>query len=338
MPVAPIGNSELHLHLEGSLSVESCVDIARLRGEAHPWRGLSPAQLRRSFAFRDFGHFLSTIRDMCRLLASLDALERAAGELSLFLSRHGIEYAEVYCSPYIYVRWGLDFGDVLRALDSGFQEGEESGGATCRILIDTVRQWGPHAAHVVLDGVEQNLVPRVVGFGVGGEQTLELSEFRSAFDRARALGLRTVTHAGEGTGADEIWQAIDVLGVDRIAHGIRAIHDPLLLRTLADRRVPLDVAVTSNYRTRVVTGVPHPMRVLIDHGIIVTLSTDDPSLFRTDLPREYVRARRFAGLSEGELQQIARNAVEASFATEEEKRRLRSSLEERELQLKTAEM
>jgi aminodeoxyfutalosine deaminase len=327
MSVQPIGVTELHLHLEGSLSVESAVEIARQR--SHAWGAFTPAQLRKRFAFADFFDFLRSIRDMCMVLASTEALERAAYELSLKLRREGVEYAEVYSSPYIYVRWGLDYGEVLRAVDRGFERGEAVGGAHCAILLDSVRQWGAEAAEKVIDGLEANRLERVIGFGLGGEERVDFREFRSLFDRARSLGLRTVVHAGEGAGAEDVWKAIDVLGVDRVAHGIRAIDDDELLRTLASRRIPLDLAVTSNYRTRVVSAVPHPMRRLIDSGVVVTLSTDDPSLFRTDLPREYVRARRFAALTQDELQQVARNGVDASFASTELKQQLRHLLEQR---------
>jgi aminodeoxyfutalosine deaminase len=192
-----------------------------------------------------------------------------------------------------------------------------------------VRQWGRDAAEIVLDGAERHRNGRIVGFGIGGEETLDLSEFASVFERARSIGLKTVAHAGEGAGSTEVWKAIDILGVDRVAHGIRAIHDERLLRSLADRKIPLDVAVTSNYRTRVVREVPHPIRTLIDEGVTVTLSTDDPSLFKTDPVREYWRARRLGNLTNEELTRIARNGVDASFADGDRKAALHRKLDER---------
>lgn len=320
------GVSELHLHLEGSLPVKAAVEIAKMR--SHPWGLLTPAQLRRRFSYASFDDFLAAIRDMCRVLADPWALERAARELSLELRCHGVHYAEVYTSPYIYVRWGIEYSKVLEAVDRGFETGEAAGGASCAILLDSVRQWGSDAAHVVLDGLEQSDAKRVIGFGLGGEERIELGMFRDVYDRARALGLRTVAHAGEGTNAADVWKAIDDLGVDRIAHGIRAIDDPKLMRALADRRIPLDIAVTSNYRTRVVRETPHPIRQLFDAGIMVTLSTDDPSLFRTSLSREYHRARRYAGMTEQELRVVALNGIDASFAADERKRDLHEALAE----------
>lgn len=321
------GVTELHLHLEGSLSAESAVEIARAR--SHAWGAYTARQLRKRFVFADFLGFLGAIREMCMVLSSPAALERAAFELSLSLKRDGVEYGEVYMSPYIYVRWGLDYGEVLRAVDRGFAQGSAVGGAACAILIDSVRQWGPDAAEKVLDGLEANRVQRAIGFGLGGEERVPLEEFRGVFDRARGMGLRTLVHAGEGAGAEDVWKAIDELGVERVAHGIRALEDPELLRELARRRIPLDLAISSNYKTRVVTAFPHPIRRLLDAGVIVTLSTDDPSLFRTTLRREYVRARRFGHLNDDELRAVAANGVHAAFLGDLRKKQLLHLLEQR---------
>ena len=318
----PIANAELHLHLEGSLAIASAIEIAAERG--HRWGRLTHAQLRREFQYRNFQDFLKTIVEMCRVLSSIGALERAAFELSIALVGSGVEYAEVYCSPNIFVRWGLDGREVLEALDRGFSRGEEEGGARCAVLLDSVRQFGVEAAHLVLDLHEAMPLPRVVGFGLGGDETISLRDFRSVYERARALGLATVAHAGEMGPPGDVADALDVLQCDRIAHGIRAVEDRGLLRALASRRVPLDIAITSNYRTGAARGA-HPLRALLDHGVAVTLSTDDRSLFRTDLPREYARARR-CGATEAELAQIARNSVAFSFAPMETRRRLLDGL------------
>lgn len=322
----PIGITELHLHLEGSLSIESAIAIAAMR--EHPWGKLTPKQLRLRFRYASLNDFLGCIREMCQVLSALDALERASFELSLFLAKHGARYAEVYASPYIYVRWGHDYCDVLRAIDRGFARGEAAGGARCTILLDSVRQWGPEAAMIVLEGCEAAGVTRVVGFGMGGEEIVPLETFLPAYEKARRLGLKTLVHAGEEAGVTDVWKAVDVLGVDRIAHGIRAVNDPALMRVLRDRAIPLDLAITSNYKTAAVRG-PHPVRQLVDAGIIVTLSTDDPSLFRTNLVREYQRARRFGGIHREELWAIAANGIACSFASPEEKAMLHEELKRR---------
>lgn len=324
----PIGITELHIHLEGALSIESAIEIAAARG--HTWGTMTPRALRLRFRYGSLDEFLGAVRDMCEVLNAPGALERGARELSLFLARSGVRYAEVYASPYIFARWGQEFGAVLGAIDRGFAGGESEGGARCAVLLDTVRQWGPAAAMLVLDAYEESRMRRAVGFGMGGQESGPLEEFLPAYERARRLGLRTLVHAGEEAGVVDVWKAVEVLGVDRIAHGIRAVDDPRLLTVLRERNVPLDLAVTSNYRTGAVGG-EHPIRRLLDAGLTVTLSTDDPSLFRTDLRREYVRARRFGAITDAEAWAIAGNGVECSFADEETKATLREELARRKL-------
>jgi len=322
----PVANTELHLHFEGSLSIDSAIELAAKRGL--PWGELTASRLRRRFSYPDFHSFLMAVKGMAEVLCSLEAIERNARELSLFLANHGVSYAEVYFSPYIYVGWGLDGAEVMKAVERGFSVAENADGARCAILLDSVRQWGPDAANRVLDLHEATPLGRVVGFGLGGEESVPFTEFRAAFERARRLGLHLAVHAAETGDAADVGEAIDVLGVERIAHGIRAVEDRGVLTRLRESGVPLDLAITSNYRTGVVKG-PHAIRRLLDEGIPVTLSTDDPSLFRIDLPREFRRVRRVCGVSEEELHEIARNGVRYSFADELTKARLLAELERR---------
>jgi adenosine deaminase len=314
--------AELHLHLEGSLSAESAVAIAKERGL--PWGELTPRELRKTFRYPTFVDFLLTVREMAKVLCAYDVLERAARELSTSLASAGVLYAEVYVSPNIYTRWGLDGTEALLAADRGFAAGESAGGARCAILLDSVRQWGTDAAAAVLDAFERSGCTRAIGFGLGGDEASPLALFEETFARARALGLRTVVHAGEVSTAGDVRAAVETLQVERVAHGIRAVDDPQLLAEIRDRGVALDVCLTSNYRTGAVRGA-HPVRTLVDAGIAVTLSTDDPSLFRTDLPHEFRLARRF-GLSQRELRAIAADAIEHSFAPDATKLALREAL------------
>lgn len=322
--IAPIsGITELHLHLEGSLSIPSAIELAAKKN--HRWGAMSPYELRRSLRFASLDSFLLSVRDMAGILCSTEALERCAYELSLELSAKSVEYAEVYCSPYIFVRWGMKYGEVMAAVDRGFARGEEEGGCSCAILLDTVRQWGPEAAAAVLDGHQRAPLARVAGFGMGGQESVPMRDFTTVFSRARDLGLHTLAHAGECSSAQDIRDAIELLGVERIAHGIRAVDDPILLEELARIQIPLDLAITSNYRTQAVRGT-HPIRKLLDAGARVTLSTDDPSLFGTNLKKEYRRAERLCGVSPGELAGIARNGIDASFASASLKDRLHERL------------
>jgi adenosine deaminase len=321
-----IAVTELHLHLEGSLFPATAIELARSRG--HVWGRETTASLRRRFRYRSFDDFLSVIREMCVVLCSEAALERAARELSLFLRGHGVLYAEVYVSPLIYIRWGMSYPEVIGSVRRGFEDAASGGGAVCTILLDSVRHWGVEAAEEVLEGARQHPDEAVVGFGLGGSETVPLQDFAGVFETARGLGLHTLAHAGETGDATQVIDAIETLGVERIAHGFRAVESPPALDLLRRRRIPLDLAITSNYRTGVVGG-PHPIRKLIDEGVTVTLSTDDPSLFRTDPVREQHRAVRFGGLSRDELFEVARNGIDVSFAPDSIRNELYFRLERR---------
>ena len=317
-------NVDLHLHLEGALPAADAVRVAAANG--HPWGSLDARTLRRSFRYQSFHDFLATIREMCSVIASPGGLEAASAAVSRECAAAGIEYAEVYVSPYIYMRWGSEWQEVVDRCEEGFLRAESAGGARCAVLLDTVRQWTPSATSEMLDAYERAPWKRVIGLGIGGAETYPLEEFADTFARARDLGLRTVAHAGEGTGSGDVRTALDVLKVDRIAHGIRAVEDPLLLEQLAESAVPLDVAITSNYRTHVVRTVPHPLRRLIDAGVRTSIGTDDPSLFRTTIQRELRAAQRAAQLTDVELATLARNAIEHSFAEPALKETLRRNL------------
>ncbi|MDX1582922.1 MAG: hypothetical protein R3338_04905, partial [Thermoanaerobaculia bacterium] len=220
------------------------------------------------------------------------------------------------------------YDEIIDAVATGFSDAESAGGSHCAILLDSVRHWGRDAAETVLDAAESHPHDRVIGFGLGGSETPPLEDFVEHFERARSIGLRCVVHAGETGAGEDVRKAVSVLSVERVAHGIRAIESREALEAVRSQRVPLDLAITSNYRTRVTRG-RHPIRDLIDEGIMVTLSTDDPSLFRTDPIREYRRARRFGDLSTNELFTVALNGIEASFASNRRKEELRAELETR---------
>jgi adenosine deaminase len=184
-----------------------------------------------------------------------------------------------------------------------------------------VRHWGPESAERVLDLYERLRLPSIVGFGLGGdEQAVPAAAFADVYLRARALGLRTSVHAGEWAGAEAVREVLDNLRPDRLDHGIAAAADPRLLERLAEEDTILCVAPTSNLRTGAVGHVAaHPLRRLLDAGVRVTLSADDPVLFSTTTRGEYDLARTKLGLTDEEISLVSRNAWHAAFCTREER-------------------
>ncbi|MEP6993379.1 MAG: adenosine deaminase [Acidobacteriota bacterium] len=310
--------ADCHLHFEGCLP---SAQIARLAARSgHPFANASAFESARR-SIRDPQSFLLLYAEVSRLFRGPEDYVEAALAVARSLADDGLRYAEIYVSPEIFSRIGLDAGACLQAIDAGFAESLEAHGILCRILLDGVRHWGPESADRVLDLYERVRLPSIVGFGLGGdEQAAPAAAFAGVYLRARSLGLRTSVHAGEWAGADSVREVLDLLRPDRLDHGISAAQDPHLMQRLAEEDTILCVAPTSNLRTGAVAHVTaHPLRKLLDAGVRVTLSADDPILFGTTTKAEYGFAREKLGLTDEELRKLAGNAWHAAFCTREER-------------------
>ncbi|MGE5345952.1 MAG: adenosine deaminase family protein [Acidithiobacillales bacterium] len=306
---------ELHLHLEGSIAPATLV---RLSGRSP--RPIFPdlAALRtRQAGTGDIGRFLELYRDVCRCLSRPDDYAEVAGDLVGRLHRERIHYAEVYVSPAVVEKIGLPWPPVRDALERVFADHERRGRGTIRVLLDSVRQWGPGAANRVLDLQERSPWPRVAGFGLGGDEaSLSARDFERVYARVRSLGLAPLVHAGESSGPESVAAALRWLRPVRIAHGIRAAEEPVLMRALARRGIACDVCPTSNVATSALPSigdVARGVRALLASGVTVTVGTDDPGLFGTTLLGEF-RKLAGAGLAGRELEELARGGRVASLS------------------------
>lgn len=310
--------ADCHLHFEGCLPPAEIERLARRAG--HAFADPAAFEAARS-AVRDAPGFLDLFAEVCRLFRRPEDYVGAAVAVAESLSAGGLRYAEVYVSPEIFPRIGLDPAACLEAIDVGFREALEAHGVLCRILLDAVRHWGPESADRVLDLYERMPLPSIVGFGIGGdENAVPAAAFGGIYLRARALRLRTSVHAGEWAGPESVREVLDVLRPDRIDHGIAAAQDPHLLARLKEEDTILCVSPTSNLRTgAVATAAAHPLKTLLQAGVRVALSADDPSLFGTTTAGEYRFAREQLGLDESELRTLAGNAFHAAFCSREER-------------------
>ncbi len=310
--------ADCHLHFEGCLPPSEIARLARKAG--HAFGGAEAFEAAR-LAVRDSAGFLALFAEVCRLFRRPEDYVAAALAVAESLASDGLRYAEVYVSPEIFPRIGLDSAACLEAIDVGFREALETRGVLCRILLDGVRHWGPESVDRVLDLYERMPLPSIVGFGIGGDEgAFPAAAFAGIYLRARALGLRTSVHAGEWSGPESVREALDTLRPDRIDHGIAAAQDPDLLARLKEEDTILCVAPTSNLRTgAVASAAEHPLRALLEAGVRVTLSADDPSLFGTTTSGEYRFARDELGLDEAEIRLLAGNSFHAAFCSREER-------------------
>jgi aminodeoxyfutalosine deaminase len=294
---------ELHLHLEGAIQPETLREIDP---------ALTLEEIAHETSYTDFAGFIRSYVWVNRKLRSPGDYAIAAKRLFEYLEAQGVRYAEVTLSAGVVLWKKQDLGAVF---DSVAREAERLR-IDVRWILDATRQWGAEAARPVFDFAAERMSDGVVAIGLGGfEAEGPASWFRDLYAQARDQGLRLTCHAGETTGPESVWDALSI-GAERIGHGIRAIEDPRLVEHLRDRRIPLEVCVTSNVRTGAVASLKeHPVRKLFDAGVPIILNTDDPALFECSLQSEYALAAREFGFTQDELGRIAENAIRYAFTS-----------------------
>jgi adenosine deaminase/aminodeoxyfutalosine deaminase len=229
-------------------------------------------------------------------------------------------HAEVYVSVGVCHWQGKDFDAIFEALERGRVRGMRDFGVSLLWIFDATRHFGPERAQRVAETAVRYRDRNVVGFGIGGDERRAGPElFRDTFAYAHEQGLRLVAHAGETTGPESIWGAMN-LKAERIGHGLTAWYDRELMAELVQRQIPVEMSITSNLRTNCCrTLQEHPLKMYFDTGVMVTLNSDDPGIFGTSLAREYQLAQDAFGFSNEQLRELARNSFEASFLSAEKK-------------------
>jgi adenosine deaminase/aminodeoxyfutalosine deaminase len=247
------------------------------------------------------------------------------------LAAQGVVHAEVYISVGVIHYWNRS---PLEPLFAGMEQGriraQQAFGITCYWIFDAVRHFGVEAAVPVFAAAAElrRRYPSIFGIGIGGDERRTGAEpFRELYASARDAGLRLTAHAGETVGPEGIWAAINI-GAERLGHALFAIDDPELMSVLAERQIPLEICVTSNLKTASCPSPgEHPVRSYFDHGLMVTLNSDDPAIFGSDLIGEYLLASRQYEFTREQLREVASNSFEASFLPAEEKVRWLRRLE-----------
>jgi adenosine deaminase len=311
--------AELHLHLEGSLQPETVLALAAKYAVA-----TSRQEVLKRYAYRDFLEFIEAFKWVSSLLRAPEDFALALGDLGEQLLAQNVVYAEITLSVGVMLLRHQSAEKNFEAM-SAVAESLQSRGLQLNFVFDAVRQFGADAAMKVVEAAERCASRSIVAFGIGGDElSIAAKEFRPVYEKAGVIGLHKLMHAGEVGGPEEIRQAVELLGVERIGHGIAAFHDPSLMDLLAERHIPLEICPQSNIRTGALAkqlGVPaaqieeHPLPQLFRHGIPVVLSTDDPAMFHTSLRFEYENARRM-GMQEAELRRIAEMGCEYAFIDE----------------------
>jgi adenosine deaminase/aminodeoxyfutalosine deaminase len=308
---------ELHLHLEGTIEPETLVALSQ-RHDAEP---LTLADARQLYTYKNFLGFMDSFKAVSSRLRTPDDYEFITYNMVRALAAQGVVHAEVYISFGIIYYWKqTEVEPFVEAIERGRLRGEQEFGTTIYWLIDAVRHFGAEeAARVFRKAAELRArYPSIIGIGIGGDEARgPASLFRDLYIEAQANGLRLTAHAGESGGPIDgpasIWAALNI-GAERIGHGLAAQHDAELMHVLATRQVPIEINVTSNIRTGCCASFEdHPLRAYFDQGLMVTLNSDDPPMFGSNLLGEYILAYERFGFTLEQLRELAANAVEASF-------------------------
>ncbi|HET6451625.1 MAG TPA: adenosine deaminase [Spirochaetia bacterium] len=320
--IARLPKAEVHLHLEGTTAPETLWAMARANHVALP--ASSFADLKALYEFTSFDHFIELWLLMCSCLRTEDDYRRMVDGFLSECARQNIRYAECHFTPYNHEKLGIGGRRALSIVSDRLAASEAAGGPVVRLITDISGESAEYSAPYTVELLEQEAHPLIVALGLGGpEEGLPRQRFAPWFDRARRAGYPVVAHAGETGGAEHVRQAVVDLGARRVQHGVRAVEDPSVLRLLREQRVCCDVALTSNVCLKVVPSLAeHPLRRLMECGVPITLSTDDPPFFSTDLLREWARARDEIGLSMAELWEANLNGLRFGLAETPVRRRL----------------
>lgn len=310
---------ELHLHLEGTILPETLLELSR-RHDAEP---LTPESARKLYQYEDFMGFLMAFKAVTERLRGPDDYELITYNMIRELAAQGVVHAEVYVSFGIIYYWKkVEVEPYVEAIERGRLRAEKEFGTTVYWLVDAVRHFGAEeAARVFRKAAElRGRYPSIVGIGIGGDEARGGAElFRELYAEAKATGLRLTAHAGESVGPESIWAAINI-GAERVGHALSAQQDAELMDVLAEKQIPLELNVTSNLRTGCCKELEeHPVKLYFESGLMITINSDDPPMFGSDLLGEYVLVQEQFEFSLEQMRELAANSVEASFLPPERK-------------------
>jgi aminodeoxyfutalosine deaminase len=337
--IQSLPKAELHLHLEGSVDPATLVELSRryntpLQTENNRYDVagsgdvLTEDDIRRLYSYKDFNGFLMAFKSVTERLRSPEDYELVAYRLMQKLRQQNTVHAEVYVSIGV-IRWrGQPVEPIFEGMERGRERGQRDFGVSLLWIFDAVRHFGPEAAAEVFDLAARLRERNVVGIGIGGDEARGPAEgFRDLYKKAADNGLRLTAHAGETTGPESVWGAINI-GAERIGHGLSAASDPELMEVMAQKQVPVEMCITSNLRTGACKELQgHPVKKFFDEGLMITLSTDDPAMFQTSLNKEFEIAQQEFGFSDEHLRELARNSIEASFLPVEKKLRFMQQID-----------
>lgn len=312
---SPFPKAELHLHIEGTLEPELAFALAERNGVTLPYA--TEDELRRAYSFSDLQSFLNLYYALMAVLRTEDDF---ADLTHAYLARaqvQGVRHAEIFFDPQAHTARGVPVGTVIEGLTRALDTAEKRYGITTRLIMCFLRDESAESALATFEAARPYL-DRITAVGLdSAEVGHPPSKFKEVYALAREAGLKCVAHAGEEGPPSYVWEALDVLGVDRVDHGVRCLEDERLVARLVADQVPLTVCPLSNVRLRVIDELAdHPLPAMLEAGLLVTVNSDDPAYFGGYADDNFTAVRDALDLDEETLRTLARNSFRASFLDE----------------------
>jgi len=315
---------ELHVHLEGAIPHGALFDLIQKYGGDPSLPDVTA--LARRFEYKNFTQFIDAWSWKNQFLREYEDFSHIAELTAQDMANQNIRYAEMFFSPSLFVRDGLEVQELTHAVRIGLSRVPE---IETSLIADLVRDYGPESEMTILKRLNEVKDDGVIGIGLGGsEHEFPPEPFKSLYEEARQMDFHVSAHTGEASGPESIWGAIRHLHVDRIGHGTRAHEDPELLDYLREHRTPLELCLMSNVCTGVVSAMAeHPIREYFERGLIISVNTDDPMMFGTTLDKEYELLVQECGFTRQEICRLILLGVESSWLSEDRKKLLATSFE-----------
>ncbi|WP_156722829.1 adenosine deaminase [Streptomyces apocyni] len=318
----PLPKAELHLHIEGTLEPELAFALAARNDVPLPYADTE--ELRRAYLFDDLQSFLDLYYGLMAVLRTEDDFAELADAYLARAAAQGVRHAEIFFDPQAHTARGVPLDTVIDGLSRALNASQERHGVSTRLILCFLRDQSAESALATLEAAKPHL-HRITAVGLdSAEVGHPPAKFREVYEMAAALGLRRVAHAGEEGPPEYIRQALDILGVERIDHGLRCVEDPELVARLVRDRVPLTLCPLSNVRLRAIDVLEaHPLPRMMEAGLLCTVNSDDPAYFGGYVDDTFHAVREALGLSEERLRELARNSFEAAFLDDDEALRQR---------------
>ncbi len=325
--ITEIPKIELHLHLEGAIPLETLFNFIQRDGRESSIKTLD--DLRKKLTYTNFAHFIDVWRWMNTFIKEEKDFEEIAYQVLGNLHKQNVRYVEAFYAPGDYGRQGLSVTGITECLIKGKKKAYRDFGIQSELIVDLVRDHGPEIGRQRLEELKPYLGKGLIGIGLGGsEQSFPAPPYAIVYQEAKKRGFRLTAHAGEAAGADSIWAVIKKLEVERIGHGVRANEDPQLVSLLKERQIPLELCVISNVRTSVCADLEsHPIKQYFQQGLMVTVNSDDPTMFNTSINQEYLALAQKLGFTIRDLKSLSMNGIRASFMSERNKELMKSQFE-----------